>query len=56
MLAMPDNDAISRERLDRHYSARAKQPLKRVQLALACEHQSHDLALRGNVAWSQHRH
>ncbi len=45
-LAMPDDDAIGCKHLDRSHSARAKQPLKTVQLALAFEHEADNLALR----------
>lgn len=45
-LAVPDDDAIGSEHLDRSHSARAEQPLKAVERALAFEHQADNLALR----------
>jgi hypothetical protein len=51
---MTDNDTITSERLDRSYSTRTKQPLKRGQLALTFEHQPHNLALRGSRVRPQH--
>jgi hypothetical protein len=43
---MPQNNAVSRQRLDRPNSIRAEKPLKAIQLALTFQHQSNDLAFR----------
>ena len=49
---MPNHNTISSKRLDRSYSAGAKQSLKPGQLSLAFQHEPHNLAFGRRVAAS----